>query len=119
MKCMNCGQENETKGFRNCESCRKGWREAQRNPDGNAAKVDRMQSKIAKQKNEIAMLTRKLEAATKEKLALLNDIKWMRGENTENRHFRPLPPTSASGSDVGECPNLAEVKGGNPENRRK
>ncbi len=77
------------------------------------------QSKIATQRNEIAMLTRKLEAATKEKLQLLNDIKWMRGENTENRHFRQKNSTSASGDEGGEHPILAEVKGGNPENWRK
>ena len=65
------------------------------------------------------MLTRKLEAATKEKLALLNDIKWMRGENTENRYFRQKNSTSASGDEGGEHPILAEVKGGNPENWRK
>ena len=106
MNCMNCGMENDTKGFRNCESCRKRWREAQRNPEG-------------KQTNEIAMLLRKLEAVTKDKLALLNDIKWMRGELDENRHFRQNNFTSASGDEGGEHPILAEVEGGNPENWRK
>ncbi len=77
------------------------------------------QSKIATQRNEIAMITRKLEAATKEKLQLLNDIKWMRGENTENRYFRQKSRTSAGGSNAGEPSKLAEVKGGNPENWRK
>ena len=77
------------------------------------------QSKIATQRNEIAMLTRKLEAATKGKLQLLNDIKWMRGENTENRHCRQKSRTSASGSNAGEPRKLAEVKGGNHENWRK
>ena len=119
MNCMNCGMENETQGFRNCESCRKRWREAQRNPDGNAAKLQKMQSRMAKQTNEIAMLLRKLEAVTKDKLALLNDIKWMRGELDENRHFRQNNFTSASGDEGGEHPILAEVKGGNPENWRK
>ena len=119
MNCMNCGMENDTKGFRNCESCRKRWREAQRNPDGNAAKLQKMQSKMAKQRNENALLTRKLEAVTKDKLALLNDIKWMRGELDENRHFRQNNFTSASGDEGGEHPILAEVEGGNPENWRK
>ena len=77
------------------------------------------QSKMATQRNQIAMLTRKLEAATKEKLQLLNDIKWMRGENTENRYFRQNSRTSAGGSNAGEPSKLAEVKGGNPENWRK
>ena len=117
--CRTCGIKNENPEYKNCETCRKYWREQQRKVDGNAAKVDRMQSKIATQRNEIAMLTRKLEAATKEKLQLLNDIKWMRGENTENRHFRQKSRTSASGDEGGEHPILAEVKGGNPENWRK
>ena len=77
------------------------------------------QSKIATQRNEIAMLTRKLEAVTKDKLQLLNDIKWMRGETPENRHFRQNSRTSASGDEGGEPSKLAEVKGGNPENWRK
>ena len=119
MNCFSCGQQNETKEFRNCEKCRKKWREAQRNPDGNAAQLQKMQSKLATQRNEIAMLTRKLEAATKEKLALINDVKWLRGENTENRYFRQKNSTSASGDEGGEHPILAEVKGGNPENWRK
>ena len=38
------------------------------------------QSKIATQRNEIARLTQKLEAATIEKAALTKDIQWMRGE---------------------------------------
>jgi hypothetical protein len=38
------------------------------------------QSKIATQRNEIARLTQKLEAATKEKAELTKDIQWMRGE---------------------------------------
>ena len=117
--CRTCGVKNENPEYKNCETCRKYWREQQRKVDGNAAKVDRMQSKIATQRNEIAMLTRKLEAATKEKLQLLNDIKWMRGETPENRYFRQNSRTSASGSNAGEPSKLAEVKGGNPENWRK
>ena len=74
---------------------------------------------MATQRNEIAMLTRKLEAATKEKLQLLNDVKWMRGENTENRYFRQKSGTSAGGDEGGEHPILAEVEGGNTENWRK
>jgi len=42
--------------------------------------VSNLQSKIAVQRSEIARLTRALEAVTNEKLALLADIKWMRGE---------------------------------------
>ena len=81
--------------------------------------MQKMQSKMAKQRNENALLTRKLEAVTKDKLALLNDIKWMRGELDENRHFRQKSGTSAGGSKGGEHPILAEVEGGNPENWRK
>ena len=114
MNCMNCGMENETQGFRNCESCRKRWREAQRNPDGNAAKLQKMQSRMAKQTNEIAMLLRKLEAVTKDKLALLNDIKWMRGELDENRHFRQKSGTSAGGSKGGGTPDFGGSGGGEP-----
>ena len=42
--------------------------------------VDQLRSKIQKQRNEIARLTQKLEAATKDKAALTKDLKWMRGE---------------------------------------
>ena len=42
--------------------------------------VSTLQSKNAVQRSEIARLTRALEAVTNEKLALLADIKWMRGE---------------------------------------
>ena len=42
--------------------------------------VDQLRSKIQKQRNEIARLTQKLEAATREKAALTKDIQWMRGE---------------------------------------
>ena len=80
MNCKNCGEPNTTPNFRNCERCRKKWREAQRSPTSN--KLEKMQSKLATQRNEIAMLTRKLETATKKKTALLNELKWMRGENT-------------------------------------
>ena len=48
-----------------------------------AALVDSLKSKILKQRNEIARLTKKLEAVTKEKSYLLRDLKWMRGENDE------------------------------------
>ena len=44
------------------------------------AVIAKLQSKIATQRNEIARLTQKLEAATKEKAALTKDIQWMRGE---------------------------------------
>jgi septal ring factor EnvC (AmiA/AmiB activator) len=43
----------------------------------------KLQSKIAIQRTEIARLTQKLEALTKEKSELLRDIKWMRGERDE------------------------------------
>ena len=39
-----------------------------------------LQAKIAKQRSEIARLTQALEKATAEKAALLDDLKWMRGE---------------------------------------
>ena len=42
--------------------------------------VDQLRSKIQKQRNEIARLTQKLEAANKERAALTKDIQWMRGE---------------------------------------
>lgn len=38
------------------------------------------QSKLAVQRNEIARLTQSLEAATKHKLELLDELKWLRGE---------------------------------------
>lgn len=44
------------------------------------AVIAKLQSKIATQRNEIARLTQKLEAATREKAALTKDIQWMRGE---------------------------------------
>jgi len=47
------------------------------------AVIAKLQSKIATQRNEIARLTQKLEAATKEKAALTKDIQWMRGEEDE------------------------------------
>lgn len=40
-----------------------------------------LQSKNSKQRTEIARLTQKLECVTKEKLSLLSDIKFLRGEN--------------------------------------
>ena len=40
----------------------------------------RLRTKIAKQRNEVARLTQKLEAVTSDKMALLKDLKWMRGE---------------------------------------
>jgi peptidoglycan hydrolase CwlO-like protein len=41
---------------------------------------NRLRSKLAKQRNEIARLTQSLEKLTEEKAKLLSDIKWMRGE---------------------------------------
>jgi uncharacterized coiled-coil protein SlyX len=46
----------------------------------NDALVDKLNGKIVKQRTEIARLTMKLEAVTKEKAELLRDLKWMRGE---------------------------------------
>lgn len=40
----------------------------------------RLRTKIAKQRNEVARLTQKLRAVTADKMALLKDIKWIRGE---------------------------------------
>ncbi len=45
--------------------------------------VDQLRSKIQKQRNEIARLTQKLEAANREKAALTKDIQWMRGEKRD------------------------------------
>jgi len=42
--------------------------------------VQKLQSKIAVQRTEIARLTQRLEVLTKEKTELLRDLKWMRGE---------------------------------------
>ena len=39
-----------------------------------------LHAKIAKQRSEIARLTQALEKATAEKARLLDDLKWMRGE---------------------------------------
>ena len=39
-----------------------------------------LHAKIAKQRSEIARLTQALEKATAEKVKLLSDLKWMRGE---------------------------------------
>jgi|TARA_R110000764_G_C10841931_1_gene364212 predicted nuclease with TOPRIM domain len=44
------------------------------------AKYSRLQEKAQKQRSEIVRLTRKMEALTSDKQALLVDIKWMRGE---------------------------------------
>lgn len=41
----------------------------------------KLRSKLAKQRNEIARLTQALEKVTADKLKLLSDIKWMRGES--------------------------------------
>jgi uncharacterized coiled-coil protein SlyX len=42
--------------------------------------IARQRTKIAKQRTEVARLTQKLEAVTSDKMALLKDLKWMRGE---------------------------------------
>lgn len=42
--------------------------------------IAKLRSKITKQRTEIARLAQRLETATKEKLDLANDIKWMRGD---------------------------------------
>jgi hypothetical protein len=47
------------------------------------ATCSRLQVKNDKQRNEIARLTMKLEAVTKDKTDLLRKIKWMRGEIDE------------------------------------
>ena len=49
----------------------------------NDALVEKLQSKIVKQRTEIARLTQRLEQLTKEKSELLKDIKWMRGERDD------------------------------------
>jgi flagellar motility protein MotE (MotC chaperone) len=41
-----------------------------------------LQTKVAKQKNEIARLTQRVEQLNKEKAKLLSDLKWIRGEKT-------------------------------------
>ena len=49
----------------------------------NDAFVDKLKGKNDKQRNEIARLTMKLEAVTKDNTDLLRKIKWMRGETGE------------------------------------
>ena len=43
-------------------------------------KFEKLNEKAQKQRSEIVRLTRKMEALTSDKQALLVDIKWMRGE---------------------------------------
>ena len=45
----------------------------------------RLRAKMAKQRTEVARLTQKLEAVTSDKMALLKDVKWMRGDDEVNR----------------------------------
>mgnify|MGYP006436513867 FL=1 len=52
----------------------------QRSLDSLNRKYAASQSKLAIKRNEIARLTQKLEAATKQKLELLDELKWLRGE---------------------------------------
>lgn len=40
----------------------------------------RLQSKLAKQRTEIARLTQRNEQLVKQNLKLIDEIKWMRGE---------------------------------------
>ena len=42
--------------------------------------IKTLHSKNSRQRNEIARLNQKLECVTKEKLSLLSDIKFLRGE---------------------------------------
>lgn len=42
--------------------------------------LDRIKSKMAKQRNEVARLTQLLQTANKEIIALRNDLKWIKGE---------------------------------------
>lgn len=46
--------------------------------------LDRIKSKMAKQRNEIARLTQVLKTANKEIIALRNDLKWIKGEVTKD-----------------------------------
>ncbi len=52
----------------------------QRSLDSLNRKYAASQSKLAIKRNEIARLTQKLEAATKQKMELLDELKWLRGE---------------------------------------
>jgi hypothetical protein len=45
--------------------------------------ISKLKSKLARQRTEIARLTQRLETATKEKSALVRDIKWLRGEKPD------------------------------------
>ena len=49
-----------------------------------SAEILTLKSKNSKQRAEIARLTVALERVTKEKLSLLTDMKWMRGENDKS-----------------------------------
>ncbi len=44
-----------------------------------------LQSKNAKQRDEITRLTRQVEALRKANAKLLSDLKWMRGETKERK----------------------------------
>ena len=54
--------------------------QSQRQLDSLNRRYAAAQSKIAVQRNEIARLAQKLEAATKHKLELLDELKWLKGE---------------------------------------
>jgi len=45
--------------------------------------VRKLQSKIDKQREEIARLTRQVQTLRKENAKLLSDLKWMRGERDD------------------------------------
>jgi len=45
-----------------------------------AERIDLLNAKMAKQRNEIARLTKLVEQLKAEKAKLLSDLKWMRGE---------------------------------------
>ena len=54
--------------------------QSQRSLDSLNRRYAAAQSKLAVQRNEIARLTQSLEAVTKQKLELLDELKWLRGE---------------------------------------
>lgn len=54
--------------------------QARRSLDSLNRKYAAAQSKLAVQRNEIARLTQSLENVTKQKMDLLDELKWLKGE---------------------------------------
>lgn len=59
------------------------WRNWEREQEMGDQLVRKLQSKIDKQREEIARLTRQVLVLRKENAKLLADLKWMRGEDKD------------------------------------